>query len=404
MANQASIQIRLEIKILLVVIISVSLFQACGIRQSKTVVTEETSADENKHVKVFYQEGKYGGWPANWGVWSWEDEILVSFTVADHKEKSGHTFDVTTAMNMFARSIDGGETWDLQDAFESGITGATFEHNLGDRSAPSTALNRPIDFTHPDFAFTFRAHTLRDGPTSFYYSYNRGKRWEGPFALEVDFSGREPAGIVSRTDYLVESANEMTAFLTVGFREGDEDWRQVAAVRTTDGGQSWEHLSWIGPEKVNSIMPASLRLDESRILTMIRRTNPPEMVNYLSKDNGLTWQQLSYPADVDANGQPPALIELQDGRLCLIYGIRHEDTMSDGIGMYVVFSEDEGQTWSEPALLRGKDGGTWDIGYPRVVQRPDGKVVALYYYNQAGDENKTPFRFIAATIFDPSDY
>lgn len=378
------------------------ILQACGTNQSKKNLSEAQENYENKHIKVFSEDGKYGGWPANWGAWSWENEILVSFTVADHKERSGHTFDVNTAINMFARSTDGGESWKLQDAYDSGITGATFEHNLGDKSEPSTTLDEPIDFTHPDFAFTFRAHTLRDGPSSFYFSYDRGQNWEGPYALEVDFPGPEPAGIVSRTDYIVESVNEMTAFLTVGFREGNDDWRQVAAVRTTDGGQTWKHLSWIGPKKVNLIMPSSVRLDEARILTMIRRTDPPEMASYITDNNGYTWKQLNDPVKVDANGHPPAMIELQDGRLCLVYGIRHEETMGEGVGMYVVFSEDDGQTWSTPKLLRGKDGGTWDIGYPRVVQRPDGKVVAFYYYNQAGNEQMPPYRFIAATIFDPA--
>ena len=53
-------------------------------------------------------------------------------------------------------------------------------------------------------------------------------------------------------------------------------------------------------------------------------------------------------------------------------------------------------TWSEAVVLRD-DGGSTDLGYVRSVVRPDGKVVAVYYYtDQAG-----PDRYIGATILDP---
>lgn len=69
-----------------------------------------------RHGIVFQEEGKFGGWPANGGMWQWGDEILVCFTKADHKEQAGHTFDKSTARNTFGRSLDGGLTWTLEDA------------------------------------------------------------------------------------------------------------------------------------------------------------------------------------------------------------------------------------------------------------------------------------------------
>ena len=29
------------------------------------------------HRKVYFEPGRYGGWPANYGIWSWGDEIVV---------------------------------------------------------------------------------------------------------------------------------------------------------------------------------------------------------------------------------------------------------------------------------------------------------------------------------------
>ncbi|XOV91023.1 MAG: sialidase family protein [Bacteroidota bacterium] len=354
------------------------------------------------HIKVFYEEGMYGGWPANWGVWSWDNEILVGFTQGRHMEKDSHTFDRSTSKTKFARSMDGGFTWSIEDGYEHGITEATFEHNIGELSVPARMLTDSIDFHHPDFAFTFRLIDLINGPSSFYYSYDRGKNWEGAYQLNIDFGPKRPSGITTRTDYIVDGQYSMTAFLTVGFVDGDNNWREVACVRTEDGGLTWKLLSWISPEKVNSIMPGSVRLDESTLLVMIRQTKPPEMTSYLSKDNGLTWNQLPDPVTVDTNGNPPALLKLKDGRLCLVYGLREKYTRPEGIGMYVTYSSDEGQSWTEPKQLRGQDGAVWDIGYPRAVELPDGMVVALYYYNNA--DTGDPYRYIAATCFDPKKY
>jgi hypothetical protein len=376
-----------------------------NISACKGKIINSAAEEDVQHVTVFYEEGKYGGWPANWGIWSWNNEILVGFTNADHKgEVSGHTYDVKTGLAKFARSLDGGKTWSIEDGYEVGITESTWEHNIGDKSQPAKALNTSIDFTHPDLALTLRARTLLDGTSSFYYSYDRGRNWEGAYKLLVDFPDREPAGIVTRTDYIIEGQHELTAFLTVGFREGDKNWREVAAVRTTDGGKTWKHLSWIGPKGVNSIMPSSVRLDASRIITTIRRTSPPEMVSFLTEDNGLSWTQLNDPVQVDANGHPPALLKLNDGRLCLVYLLRNAETVPEGIGVYVTFSNDNGQTWDAPVQLRGDDGANWDIGYPGAVQLSNGNVVAVYYYNNANDENSPPWRYIAATIFNPDKY
>ncbi|MGQ8335800.1 sialidase family protein [Sunxiuqinia sp. A32] len=347
---------------------------------------KNSSIDKSvKSVKVFYEEGRYGGWPANVGIWSWSDEILVGFTVGDHEDKeSGHTIKSGSASIEFARSKDGGITWYQEDGF--------------DKSTSFITLDEKIDFSNADLAFSFLMQNERTGPTAFFYSYNRGEKWNGPYKLSVDFPDRNPAGIVSRTDYLIESKHEMTAFLTVGFKEGNKDWREVACVRTYDGGKTWRFLSWIGPNYINSIMPSSVRLDSSRLLTMIRRTKPPRMVSFLSEDNGNSWTQLADPVTVDSNGNPPALLKLEGGRLCLVYGIRQEKTMPDGIGMYVSYSSDEGLSWNEPELLRGHDGACWDIGYPRSVLLPDGKVVAVYYYNNANAGDK--YRYISASILN----
>ena len=50
-------------------------------------------------------------------------------------------------------------------------------------------------------------------------------------------------------------------------------------------------------------------------------------------------------------------------------------------------------------LVLRDGGGGRDLGYPRSVQRSDGKVVTFYYF---WDKKTGPERYIAATIWDPS--
>jgi hypothetical protein len=65
-------------------------------------------------------------------------------------------------------------------------------------------------------------------------------------------------------------------------------------------------------------------------------------------------------------------------------------------GIRARLSADRGRTWEPEITLRG-DGGGRDVGYPRTVQRRDGKLVTVYYFHDEPKGN----RYIAATIWDP---
>ena len=97
------------------------------------------------------------------------------------------------------------------------------------------------------------------------------------------------------------------------------------------------------------------------------------------------------PVEELGEGNPPSLIKLKDKRLCLTYGYRAEP-----YSICAKISEDNGRTWGETIVLRD-DGAGRDIGYVRSVQRPDGKVVTLYYFH----DKENPERYIGCTIWDP---
>jgi Neuraminidase (sialidase) len=194
-------------------------------------------------------------------------------------------------------------------------------------------------------------------------------------------------------------------FLTASKSNGKEG--RVFCIKTENGGGNWSFISWIGPEPEGfSIMPASVRLSEKEILVTTRRREGPKrfIAAYNSKDNGLTWNQLNNPVEDSGIGNPPAMVKMTDGRICLIYGyrateeeIKNKTATSD---IRAKISNDNGLSWSKDYILRN-DGSGWDLGYPRVVQRSDGKIVAVYYFM---DKETGPERYIAATIWDPPAY
>tara|TARA_B100001964_G_C14038151_1_gene511402 strand:- start:70 stop:276 length:207 start_codon:yes stop_codon:yes gene_type:complete len=62
-------------------------------------------------------------------------------------------------------------------------------------------------------------------------------------------------------------------------------------------------------------------------------------------------------------------------------------------------SEDDGARWGEEIVLRD-DAGTSGLGYPRSVQRPDGKILTVYYYNDPPQDNEITERYIGSTIWE----
>jgi hypothetical protein len=352
---------------------------------------------DTQHVMVYHEPGRFGGWPANHGIWSWGDEILVGYSRGDYKDlgPDRHHIDrERPEQHWLARSVDGGETWSHEHPMEKGqlIPRGEALHGVetpGVRIPPPVACAGDIDFAHPDFALTARMSSVHAGDSRFYYSYDRGRHWKGPFFLP-NFGAQ---GTAARTDYLVDGRHELTMLLTAAKTNGREG-RPLAA-RTIDGGKTWSFLSWIGPEPEGfAIMPATVRLSETELYTIVRCREGARRWNraYRSLDNGLTWQFAGDPVADLGEGNPPALIRLRDGRLCYAYGYR-----AAPFRICAKLSGDGGRRWGPEIVLRD-DGANRDIGYPRMVQRTDGKVVVVYYFN---DRKTGPERYIAATIWDP---
>ena len=328
-----------------------------------------------KHVIVYKEPGRFCGWPANYGTWSWGNEILVGFKFAYYQAKErGHSYNREKPSEyVMARSLDGGETW-------------TLERPKGlDSKQKAVQCPGGIDFTHRDFA-------LRCRSGHFGYSYDRGKTWQGPYKLP-EFGQKN---IMARTDYIINSKDDCFIFLTSSKTNGKEG--RPFCARTTDAAKTVNFVSWISPEPEGfSIMPSTVRISKKHLISAIRRKEEGLgfIEIYQSNDNGQNWEFLSKPATTGRrNGNPPGMVRLSDGRIVVTYGYRSKPQ-----GIRARISKDNGKTWSDEIHLRD-DGRTWDLGYPQTVLRPDGKLVTLYYYTT----KENPEQHIAATIWDPDKF
>jgi len=342
-----------------------------------------TASPATRENVIIYKElGRYGGWPANHGLWQWGDELVVGFTSTWYKSTTtDHRIDRSKpSYEIQARSLDGGKTWKTEE-----------DVPFADRKkeVKATALKEPLDFTAPDSALMFCFGGLHRGPSWFYTSLDRCKTWRGPYAFEVE--GVE--GICTRTDLIVLGPRDCLMFGSCGKKNDGKEGR-VFCARTTDGGLTWTFVSYIGEEPQPggfAIMPSTVRTPAGTLLTTIRMGKPSASIElWRSDDLGQNWTHVSAVTG-NIGGNPPATVLLPDGRLCVTYGYRRKPT-----GMRARISADEGKTWLPEIVIRD-DGFDGDLGYPRALVRPDGKIFNVYYYNGPREED----RAIEGTFWTP---
>ncbi|QDT49125.1 BNR/Asp-box repeat protein [Symmachiella dynata] len=365
---------------------------------------EESVAIEHKIAAI--EEDRFHGWPANNGVWQWGDEFLVGFTQGDFELKSGHNI-AGRQDSLLARSQDGGLTWQMFDP-----PSFLDDENAQYLGEGKTKLTQPLDFRHSGFALRIFAdgyHGNHDPEGGFFYSNNRGANWNGPYALTglKDHPEMKDKLLSPRTDYLVQSPDHCMVFIST--HVDDPKLKRIACIQTTDGGQTFEFVSWVTPEseEASAIMSQTVQLSDQEFVLAYRKIyrNPgkqDEIEAYHSADGGKSWQRLSTIKEMPTHSNPPALLKLTDGRLCCVYGDRHVGEIR---GRY---SRDRGKTWGPELVIRddfqalpddpdSSTGLNTDIGYPRLVQRSDGKLVAIYYWATA----ENPQQHIAVSIWSP---
>ena len=358
-----------------------------------------------KHFVVAHDKNEWCAVPANNGAcspyWQWGNEILVGYTKgkADFST-TGHQVSVSDPYNSYlALSKDGGETWInwKPDNY------AGCQNMVVEKAMP---LQTAINFNHPNLVMRIEGNGYHgNSGCQWYYSIDKGKTWKGAYSFGnlFDHDALKDKQFTGRTAYIVNSSDSCYFFLSV--RESNagngeiSQAEKVFLAQSNDGGLSFDFISWVVPETdpYRAVMPSPVRLSEKTIVIAIRRKggNAYWIDAYITNDNGENWDFLSKIGDTgDHNGNPPAMIALDDGRLCCVYGNRKHNTI------IAKYSADNAKTWHQAQIIREdmhSINGYPDIGYPRIFQRPDQKITAVYFWCSPDK----PETHIAATIFEP---
>ena len=346
------------------------------------------------HVIVYAEAGRFAGWPANNGAWSWDGrEILVGFTVGGYAEQEGHNI-VEPYTNLLARSRDGGDSWAPE-----------CPANYVGRPSVRPTLAKRTNLAAAGFAMRVEGagyHGSENPGGAFYISDDRGETWQGPHILSGLGEAQALRGmeLTSRTDYVVYGPDDCLVLMSArvpGSRSAD----RVFCARTSNGGSTFHFVSWMVPpaDPYRAVMPSTVRCDPERLISAVRRrelgTERCWIDAYGTEDAGEHWAFLGTIGVTGAwNGNPPALVRLCDGRLCCVYGDRARRRI------VACYSADGGASWHDQQVLRGDYAADAfdepDLGYPRVTQRSDGKLVAIYYWAT----KEIPRGHIAATPWD----
>lgn len=370
-----------------------------------------------EHGVAFRDEKAFCGWPFICGFWTPANgDYLVAFQRkdADYSDAGAINHDEVARVGpriVTLRSRDRGRSWDpgsLRTLFDLGA-----DQEALFRDVPHDySREPPVDFRDADVLVASGATPDYFRPHSRAWirvSTDGGQSWRHPI-LAPNVGLPSVSGHASP---LVRPDGVSLLFMTVVL---DDGWtRRPAVYAAVEGGAFWTFMSFITPAADDGaawndrslplrfsahryFYPRPLLLPDGRILCSVRCQRDPTSVFWTeifsSDDGGRTWRFLSRVNDW---GAPGDLALMADGRIACVYGYRLPP-----FGIRARISEDGGASWGRELVLRS-DGGSWDLGYPRVVEPEPGTLLAVYYMNTRDDpiQMNGGVRHIAWTRFRP---
>jgi hypothetical protein len=209
-------------------------------------------------------------------------------------------------------------------------------------------------------------------------SLDEAKTWEEPTKLQAGWCGCIHNIIQLRTGRVV-----MVSQVAVP----DPGRHVTMTYASDDNGKTWRKSSIIDLGKYGgygdhggAVEATIVELRDGR-LWMLIRTYRGRFSEAFSEDGGLTWKDVR-PSRIEASGSPGVLLRLASGRILLVWN-RFAEGRPRKFGrreeLSIAFSEDDGETWSEPVIIardRTPDGETVArrLSYPDVYEHTPGEL------------------------------
>ena len=168
---------------------------------------------------------------------------------------------------------------------------------------------------------------------------------------------------------------------------------------STDDGATWRASNIIdlggAGHHDGAFEPTLVELQDGRLWLLIR-TNLDRFWEAYSDDGGCYWRVIQ-PSRIEASTSPGYLTRLASGRLVLLWNrlypegqdhfARRSWPYSEAEASWhreelsIAFSQDEGETWSDPPIVIAREKDTW-IAYPYLYEPEPG---LLWIFTAQGD-------------------
>jgi sialidase-1 len=360
------------------------------------MVGSTCAAGDMQHIVVHRDDTQYYITP--WLLQLKSGELIVTMreSHARRKENRGHTD--PTGRGILIRSGDGGMTWGDKTVVddETYRFSQTEDVPVTQFSEGTLLLNlyswSLMPMPDPETRRTARrpySATL-DG-LSLLRSSDGGHTWSRRQPLQIPGLGP----LVARCPAL--ELPDGTLMLSVATRKDGGPYSDYV-ITSKDKGVTWGDPVLVAedPDKQAYYCESGIVQLRSGKIILMHRTKPGDLYQSESTDSGKTWRG---PTKTPMwSGSPAHLLELKDGRLLCTYGYRRAP-----FGVRACLSRDGGKTWDiRNEIVLRNDGGNADLGYPSVVEMPDGRLLVVYWFNneKLGDP-RSEVRYVAGTFFRP---
>jgi len=319
-------------------------------------------------------------------------------------------------INHYYRSADTGKIWDARTLESAlGIWGDPVLHATPDGSVFYTHLSRtPEKETH--YGYIDRIVVQRSDDQGITYSpgigvgFNGDKQQDKPWMSSDDWSSRFKGNLYltwTEFDKINNKSSKYKSRIRFSRSEGKNKgsvWSQAITISDGEGSSM---------DDDHSLEGATTTVDRKGNIYCVWAGHNKLFFDR-STDGGITWgtdkviaeQKSGWVMEIDhvfrSNGMPFLLMDNSggehDGRLYVVYG---DTSGRTGADVMFTFSDDMGDTWSEPANITGPDGSTIsnDQFMPNAcIDQSTGALHVLYR-----DRSECPFNTFAHTTLATSN-